>query len=191
MNLLKNLVLWSGIFFSNGYAFAEISSTLKLRRCSYFLEKNETTAKVVAELVSGEKTFPLRTLGDDGWVAVTNRLNGKKISTDQNRSDQSFDILVPQHRVDLKKDRLKDCDEVFYLVGTKVKPTDTSIAQLTAKEPLAVTLSETDIVGDFLANLAIMPVVERDEHWYFLMQYKKMIEEVRPIVEAAPIKQLN
>ena len=185
MKILINLVASSGILFGTVQAFAEISSTIKLYKCSFQLGEKETVSQVVAELVSSEKSFPLRTLGDDGWVAVTSRLNRKRISTTEITPGQSFDLLVPEHRLHLKKSQLKDCNEVYYLISTKVKPTATTVAQLTANEPLAESLQESDVSASFTANLPTMPLVERKNEWYFLMQYKKMVEEVRPIVEPA------
>jgi hypothetical protein len=191
LKILLNLVAYSGILTGSAQAFAEISSTIKLVRCNYQLGENETVAKVVADLVSSEKTFPLRTLGDDGWVAVTSRLNNNKSLETKIKPGESFELLVPEHRLRLKKDHLKNCNEIFYLLGTKVKPTETTVAQLTSKEPLADSLKESDISADFAANLSTMQPVERKDQWYFLLQYKKMVKEVRPIVEPAPLDYEN
>jgi hypothetical protein len=191
LKILLNLVACSGILTGSVQAFAEISSTIKLVKCNYLLGEKETVAKVVADLVSSEKTFPLRTLGDDGWVAVTSRLNNKRSLETQTKPGQSFEILIPEHRLHLRKDHLKNCNEVFYLLGTKEKPTETTVAQLTSKEPLADSLKESDISADFAANLSTMQPVERKNQWYFLLQYKKMFKEVRPIVEPAPLDYEN
>ncbi len=191
LKILLNLAACTGIISGSVQAFAEIASTIKLYKCTYQLGQKETLTQAVGELVSSEKSFPLRTLGEDGWVAVTSRLNRKNDPATEIAPGQSFDLLVPEHRLHLKKDQLKDCSEVFYLISTKIKPTATTVAQLTAKEPLAESLNESDISADFTANLPTMQPVERKEAWYFLLQYKKMVEEVRPIVEPAPLDYSN
>ncbi len=187
LKILLNLVACTGIISGSMQAFGEIASTIKLYKCSYSLAEKETLTQAVSDLVSSEKTFPLRTLGDDGWVAVTNRLNGKNDPAKQIAPGQTFELLVPEHRLHLKKDQLKDCKDIYYLIGTKVKPTAATVAQLTANEPMAESLKERDISADFSANMPTMPPVERKEAWYFLLQYKKMVEEVRPIIEPAPM----
>ena len=191
MKILLNLVACSGISTGGVQAFADVSSSIKLIKCNYQLSEKETVAKAIGDLVSSEKTFPLRTMGDDGWVAVTSRLNSNKSLETEIKPGQSFELLVPEHRLHLKKDQLTGCNEVFYLLSTKVKPTAGTIAQLTAKEPLAESLKESDISADFTAHLQMMQPVERKDQWYFLLQYKKMVEEVRPIVESAPFDDSN
>ena len=122
-------------------------------------------------------------------MSVTKRLNSDMFTGKNLRSLKPgtiFSILVLEEKIKEPGASLTECEEPYFLVQTPIEPTTENVAQLTAGIEQADQVNESDITADFSELQELMPTVQRDSSYLFLLRFKTMVKEVSPIVQSPP-----